>query len=85
MIHMFTPHEILHTFEVLIKNQMIFPEDHEVLLNKYRLVILDALNKEHEKVKTEGFQAWEDSQAKKIKDLDQKNEEILKDLPKPKK
>lgn len=85
MIHMFTPHEILHTFEVLIKNQMLFPEDHEVLLNKYRLIILDALSKEYEKAKAEGFQAWEDSQSKKIKDLEQQNEEVSKDLPKSKK
>lgn len=82
---MFTPHEVLHTFEVLIKNQMTFPEDHEVLLNKYRLVILDALQKEYDKNKTDGFQAWEETQSKKIKDLEQKNEEVSKELPKPKK
>ena len=85
MIHMFTPHEVLHTFEVLIKNQMTFPEDHEVLLNKYRLVILDALQKEYDKAKVDGFQAWEESQAKKIQDLQQKNEELAKDFPKSKK
>jgi KaiC/GvpD/RAD55 family RecA-like ATPase len=85
MIQMFTPHEILHTFEVLIKNQMTFPEDHEVLLNKYRLIILDALSKEYDKAKVEGFQAWEETQSKKIKDLEKQNEEVVKDLPKPKK
>ena len=85
MIHMFTPQEFLHTFEVLIKNQMTFPEDHEVLLNKYRLVILDALQKEYDKAKVDGFQSWEESQTKKIQDLQQKNEDLAKDLSKTKK
>jgi hypothetical protein len=82
---MFTPHEILHTFESLVKSQMTFPEDQEVLLNKYRLIILNALSKEYEKVKSKGFQTWEETQAKKIQDLQQKNENLSKDLPKPNK
>jgi hypothetical protein len=85
MIQMFTPHEILHTFEALVKSQMTFPEDQEVLLNKYRLIILDALSKEHDKAKVEGFQAWEETQTKKIKDLEKQNEEIFNDLPLQKK
>ena len=85
MIQMFTPHEILHTFESLVKSQMTFPEDQEVLLNKYRLIILNALSKEYEKVKSKGFQTWEETQAKKIQDLQQKNENLSKDLPKPNK
>jgi hypothetical protein len=85
MIHTFTPHEVLHTFEVLVKNQMTFPEDHEVLLNKYRLAILDALQKEYDKAKANGFQGWEESQTKKIQDLQQKNEDLAKDLSKTKK
>jgi hypothetical protein len=85
MIQVFTPHEILHTFEALVKSQMTFPEDQEALLNKYRLIILDALQKEYDKEKADGFQAWEETQSKKIKDLQQKNEEVTKDLPKPNK
>jgi len=85
MIQMFTPHEILHTFEALVKSQMTFPEYQEVLLNKYRLIILNALSKEYEKVKSKGFQTWEETQTKKIQDLQQKNENLSKDLPKPNK
>lgn len=84
MIIDFTPHELLHTFEVLTKNQMLFPEDDESLLNKFRTGILIALNKVHEEDKVASFQAWEEMQAKKIKELEQQNEEVLKDMPKPK-
>jgi len=83
MIIDFTPHELLHTFEVLTKNQMDFPEDDIVLLNKFRTGILIALNKIHEDEKVASFQAWEEMQEKKIKDLEQQNEAVLKDMPKP--
>ena len=80
----FTPHEFLHTFEVLTKNQMLFPEDDERLLNKFRTGLLVALNKDHEEEKAASFQVWEEMQAKKIKDLEQQNEAVLKDMSKPK-
>lgn len=80
----FTPHEFLHTFEVLTKNQMLFPEDDERLLGKFRTGLLIALNKLHEEDNEASFQAWEEMQAKKIKDLEQQNEAVLKDMPKPK-
>jgi len=85
MIIDFTPHELLHTFEVLTKNQMDFPEDDVLLLNKFRTGILTALNKIHEEDKAASFKAWEESQASKIKDLEKQNEEVLKEIPKPKK
>lgn len=81
----FTPQEFLHTFEVLTKNQMDFPEDDVVLLNKFRAGLLVALDKVHEEEKTIAFQAWEETQSKKIKDLEKQNEEVLKDIPKSKK
>ena len=80
----FTPHEFLHAFEVLTKNQMLFPEDDERLLNKFRTGLLIALNKLHEEDTAASFQAWEEMQEKKIKDLEQQNEAVLKDMPKPK-
>jgi len=85
MIIDFTPHELLHTFEVLTKNQMVFPEDDVVLLNKFRTGILIALNKDHEEEKAASFKAWEETQTSKIKDLEQQNEAVLKDMPKPSK
>jgi len=78
------PHELLHTFELLVKNQMIFPEDHEVLLNKFRSTILDSLTKEQDRLTSMSFQAWEGVQEKKIKDLSQQNAEIIKDITPPK-
>jgi hypothetical protein len=78
----FTPHELLHTFEVLTKNQMIFPEDDEKLLNKFRAGILIALSKLHDEDSVAFFQAWEEMQSKKIKDLEKQNEDVLKDIPK---
>ena len=78
----FTPHELLHTFEVLTKNQMIFPEDDVMLLNKFRAAILIALNKIHEENVNTSFQTWEEGQSKKIKDLEKQNEQVLKDIPK---
>lgn len=83
MIIDFTPHELLHTFEVLTKNQMVFPEDDVVLLNKFRTGILIALNKDHEEEKAASFKAWEETQTSKIKDLEQQNEAVVKDMPKP--
>lgn len=80
----FTPHEFLHTFEVLTKNQMLFPEDDERLLNKFRTGLLIALSKLHDEDNAASFQAWEEMQEKKIKDLEQQNEAVLKDMPKPK-
>lgn len=80
----FTPHEFLHAFEVLTKNQMLFPEDDERLLNKFRTGLLIALNKLHDEDNAASFQAWEEMQEKKIKDLEKQNEEVLKDMPKPK-
>lgn len=80
----FTPHEFLHTFEVLTKNQMLFPEDDERLLNKFRAGMLIALSKLHDEDNAASFQAWEEMQAKKIKDLEQQNEAVLKDMPKSK-
>ena len=56
----FTPHEFLHTFEVLTKNQMLFPEDDERLLNKFRTGLLIALNKLHDEDNAASFQAWEE-------------------------
>lgn len=79
----FTPHELLHTFEVLTKNQMIFPEDDDVLLNKFRVGILAALSKVHEEDKAASFKEWEETQSKKIKDLEKKNEEILNVISRP--
>ncbi len=79
----FTPHELLHTFEALTKNQMIFPEDDIMLLNKFRTAILVALNKIHEENVSTSFQTWEETQSKKIKDLEKKNEEILNVISRP--
>ena len=79
----FTPHEFLHTFEVLTKNQMLFPEDDERLLNKFRTGLLIALNKDHEEEKAASFKAWEETQTSKIRDLEKQNEAVLKDMPKP--
>lgn len=81
----FTPHEMLHTFEILTKNQMLFPEDDEKLLNKFRTGILIALSKLHDEDNVASFQVWKEMQAKKIKDLEQQNEEVLKVIPKPSK
>ena len=81
----FDPHELLHTFELLTKNQMLFPEDDEKLLNKFRTGILIALSKLHDEDNAASFQAWKEMQAKKIKDLEQQNEAVLKDMPKPSK
>jgi len=81
----FTPRELLHTFETLVKTQMDLPEDNVLLLNKFRTAILAALSKLHEKNVVTSFQTWEDIQTKKIKDLEKQNEEVVKDLPKPKK
>ncbi len=86
----FTPRELLHTFETLVKTQMDFPEDNVLLLNKFRTAILSALSKLHEENVATSFQAWEETQtkkiqAKKIQDLQQKNENLSKDLPKPNK
>jgi len=80
----FDPHELLHTFELLTKNQMLFPEDDEKLLNKFRTGILMALSKLHDEDVASSFQAWEEMQAKKIKDLEQQNEEVIKGMPKTK-
>jgi hypothetical protein len=79
----FTPHELLHTFEVLTKNQMIFPEDDVMLLSKFRTAILGALNKLHEENVNTSFQTWEETQSKKIKDLEKQNEQVLKEILKP--
>ncbi len=81
----FTPRELLHTFETLVKTQMDFPEDNVLLLNKFRTAILSALSKLHEENVATSFQAWEEIQSKKIQDLQQKNENLSKDLPKPNK
>lgn len=81
----FTPRELLHTFETLVKTQMDFPEDNVLLLNKFRTAILSALSKLHEENVATSFQAWEETQTKKIQDLQQKNENLSKDLPKPNK
>ena len=80
----FTPDEFLHTFEVLTKNQMLFPEDDERLLNKFRTGMLIALNKLHDEDNAASFQAWEEMQTKKIKDLEKQNEEVIKGMPKTK-
>ena len=85
MIIDFTPHELLHTFEVLAKNQMDFPEDDVALLNKFRTGILIALTKDHEEDKLASFKAWEETQTSKIKDLEKQNEAVLKDMAKPSK
>ena len=81
----FTPRELLHTFETLVKTQMDFPEDNVLLLNKFRTAILSALSKLHEENVATSFQAWEEIQSKKIQDLQQKNENLSKDFPKPNK
>lgn len=84
MIIDFTPHELLHTFELLTKNQMLFPEDDEKLLDKFRTGILIALSKLHKEDVASSFQAWEETQIKKISDLEIQNSDLLKDIPKPK-
>lgn len=82
MIIDFTPHELLHTFELLTKNQMLFPEDDEKLLDKFRTGILIALSKLHNEDVVSSFQAWEETQIKKISDLEIQNGDLLKDIPK---
>lgn len=76
----FTPGELIHTFEVLSKEQMIFPEDDVMLLNKFRTIILIGLNKLHDDDKSTSYQTWEELQSKKIKDLEKQNEAQLKDI-----
>ena len=65
------PSEILHIYQLLLKNPMSDASSNKVLVDKLERPISESLEKEYSRINSTMYKAWEDKEQKKIEELNE--------------